>query len=144
MYFEEFSLNQKFTSRPRVITATDVELFCALTGATNPLFLDDQFAKSLGHKSRIVPGLLTVALITGQNYQLGIFDHIIALAGIDKLKFKAPVYIGDSIKSEVEVIEKREIDSSRGLVRLRVSCFNQAGQVVAEWEQVMVVKRSAS
>jgi len=106
MYFEEFSQGDKFTTRSRVVTGTDMDIFAALTGATNPLFLNEEFGKKRGFKGRIAPGILILALAVGAQYSMGLFDHIIAFLGIDKLRFLSPVYPGDTIKYNVEVIEK--------------------------------------
>ncbi|MFC1911524.1 MaoC family dehydratase, partial [Chloroflexota bacterium] len=59
---------------------------------------------------RIAPGVLILALGVGAQYSMGLFDHIVASSGIDKLRFLGPVYPGDTIKYSVEVIEKRETE----------------------------------
>ncbi|MFC1927682.1 MaoC family dehydratase [Chloroflexota bacterium] len=67
-------------------------------------------AKKQGFRGRIAPGVLILALGVGAQYSMGLFDHIIAFLGIDKLRFLGPVYPGDTIKYSVEVIEKRETE----------------------------------
>src|SRR4030042_3290975 len=104
MYFEEFNKGDKFETRSRVVTGTDIDIFAALTGATNPLFMDEEFGKKLGYKGRIAPGLLTLSLAQGLQYLMGLFDHIIAFSGIDKLRFLASVNPGDTIRCSVEVV----------------------------------------
>jgi len=87
MHFEESSKGDKFTARSRVVTGTDMDIFAALTGATNHLFLNEEFGKRQGFKGRIAAGLLMLALGVGAQYSMGLFDHIIAFLGIDKPRF---------------------------------------------------------
>ncbi|MFQ5761884.1 MAG: MaoC family dehydratase, partial [Candidatus Bathyarchaeia archaeon] len=105
--FEDFSEGEKFSTRTRTVTPTDIDLFATMSGAVNPLFLSDAYASQVGYRTRVAPGLLTLALMVGTIYQTGVFDNILALTGIDKLRFKKPVYPGDSLRSEVEVVARR-------------------------------------
>jgi len=142
MYFEEFSQGDKFTTRSRVVTGTDMDIFAALTGATNPLFLNEEFGKAQGFKGRIAPGVLILALAVGAQYSMGLFDHIVAFLGIDKLRFLSPVYPGDTIKYNVEVIEKRETErKGRGIIVFRWVGENQEGKSVLEAEGTFMMKK---
>lgn len=133
MYFEDFIQGDRFETRPRVVTGTDIDIFAAFTGATNPLFMDEGFGKRLGYKGRIAPGFLTLSLVTGLQYSMGLFDHIIAFLGIDKLRFLTSVNPGDTITCSVEVLEKRVArKQDRGTVTTRWNCHNQEGQLVLE------------
>ena len=133
MYFEEFSQGDKFVTRSRVVTGTDMDIFAALTGATNPLFLNEEFGKKQGFKGRIAPGILILALAVGAQYSMGLFDHIIAFLGIDKLRFLSPVYPGDTIVYKVEVVEKRETEKKeRGIIVFKWVGENQNGKSVIE------------
>lgn len=132
MYFEEFNLGDKFTTRPRVVTATEMDSFAISTGAVNPLFLDDKFARTRGFERRIAPGLLILSLTIGLIYALGLFDHIIALLSLNA-NFLGSVTAGDEIRAMVEVVEKKETkQGDRGIVVLKVNCQNQVGKPVME------------
>ena len=132
MYFEELNPGDKFHSRPRVVTATDIDNFAISTGAVNPLFLDDKFANTMGLDQRIAPGLLTLSLSVGLAYSLGLFGHTIAMVNIE-VSFLASVNAGDTIESIVEVTEKRETkDEGRGVVLLKITSHNQTGKPVLE------------
>ena len=132
MYFEEFNLGDKFTTRPRMVTATEMDTFAISTGAVNPLFLDDKFARTRGFERRIAPGLLILSLTIGMMYALGLFDHIIALLNLN-VNFLGSVTAGDEIRATAEVVEKRETkQGDRGIVVLKVDCQNQAGKPVLE------------
>lgn len=142
MYFEEFSQGDKFTTRSRVVTGTDMDIFAALTGATNPLFLNEEFGKKQGFKGRIAPGMLILALAVGAQYSMGLFDHIVAFLGIDKLRFLSPVYPGDTIKYNVEVSEKRETErQDRGIIVFGWVAQNQDGKSVLEAEGTFMMRK---
>lgn len=124
-YFNDFKLGDRFTSRPRIITSTDIDLFTGITGAVNPLFLSDDVAKRKGFEGRIAPGLLVLSMAVGLLYQLGLFDNIIALLGINELRFTSPVRPGDEVSVECEVTERREVKTGdRGIVKFKITCRN--------------------
>lgn len=142
MYFEEFNQGDKFVTRPRVVTGTDMDIFAALTGATNPLFMNDEFGRKRGFKGRIAPGVLILALGVGAQYSMGLFDHIIAFLGVDKLRFLSPVYPGDTLKYNVEVIEKRETArNGRGIIVFRWVGENQEAKSVLEAEGTFMMRK---
>ncbi len=133
MYFEDFNLGDKFATRSRIVTGTDIDMFAILTGATNPTFLDDTSAREMGHEKRIVPGLLILSLGLGLLYSLGLFDHLIALLGIEQIKFVAAVNSGDKIQCNVEIVTKKETrKKDRGIVIAKWDCQSQGEKQVLE------------
>lgn len=135
MYFEDFQIGQRFESKGRTVTETDVVLFTGLTGALNPLFLDEEYGKTTRFKGRIVPGLLTASIGVGLTYQLTVDpfgEGFVALTKIE-IEAKKPVRIGDTLKSLVEVIEKKEREKD-GKVYLQIKVVNQ------HKEEVMVMR----
>jgi 3-hydroxybutyryl-CoA dehydratase len=142
MYFEELEEGQVLISRKRVVTGTEIDVFATMTGATNPLFLSKEFATSAKMRDRVAPGALTIGLLLGALYQLGIFDHIIALAGIDKLRFLLPVFPGDGLESKATVSSKKETGKpDRGVVILNASCTNGQGEKVLDGELTFIFRR---
>jgi len=105
----------------RTLTEGDVSLFIGATWDVNPYHTDEVFAQQTPFEKRIVPGLLTASLLTHLG---GLWAFV---ANKMTFKFLAPVYIGDTITAEAEVIEA---DQSRGWVRLGCRCVNQAGEEV--------------
>lgn len=105
----------------RTLTEGDVSLFIGATWDVNPYHTDESFASQTPFKKRIVPGLLTASLLTHLG---GLWAF---LATEMKFEFLAPVYIGDTITAEAEVIEA---DEARGWVRLGCRCVNQVGEEV--------------
>jgi acyl dehydratase len=96
-------------------------------------------------RDRVAPGILTVGLMFGSLYQLGLFDHIVALMGIDKLRFLLPVFPGDTIESKVVVESKKETSKQdRGVVVFRTTCTNQENANVLEGELTFLFLRNPS
>ncbi|MBB5253695.1 MaoC family dehydratase [Sulfurisphaera ohwakuensis] len=126
MYFEDFQVGQKWESKGRTVTETDVVLFTGLTGALNPLFLDEEYAKTTRFKGRILPGLLTASIGVGLTYQLPSDPFGEGFVALTKLEINAkkPVKIGDTLKALVEVINKQEREKD-GKVYLKISIINQ-------------------
>ncbi len=142
MYFEEFNVGTRLEARPRMVTPTDIDLFAVVTGATNPIFLQDEAGKKMGYKGRIAPGLLTLSLTVGLSYQLGLVDHLIAFLGLDKVRFLAPVNPGDMLKSEFEATEKRETkQKDKGIIIVHMNSENQDGERVLEADMTFMIRR---
>ena len=121
------SISKKFTN-------DEVLLFAQLSGDTNPLHLDNQFAKDAPFGERIVHGMLTASLISGL---LGVTlpgKGTIYLGQI--LAFKAPVFIGQKVTASVTITKIRE---DKPIVTLRTLCINEEGEIVIEGEAVVKV-----
>lgn len=120
-------------SRTRTISDADVRLFAQASGDTNPIHLDEAYAARTPFKRRIAHGMLTASLIS-------------AILGSDlpgigtiylgqELKFKAPVFIGDTVTATVEVIQYR---TDKRIATLRTAVVNQDGVLVIEGEAVVI------
>lgn len=119
-----------------------MDIFAAFTGPTNPLFLNEGFGKKRGFKGRIAPSILILTLAAGAQYLMDLFDHIIAFLGIDKLRFLSPVYPGDTVKYDVEVVEKRETErKERGIIVFKWVGENQDEKPVIEAEGIFVMRK---
>src|SRR5918993_2657761 len=106
-FFEDFEVGARYPTRVRTITDADHEAFCRLVGYEVPMFLDDAYAKSKGMPGRICPSHLIMSFstaMTGDLFQ----DSVIALMALEDARFLGVVRPGDTIRTEVEVIEKRE------------------------------------
>ena len=142
--FEEFKAGETFESQARTVEAGDVSLFAGLTGDFNPLHTDEETARQTPLKGRIAHGLLTLGISGGQQNQLGLFEGTtLALLGLDKLRFTAPVRFGDTIHTELTVKETRESSKpDRGIVIFETAVKNQRGETVLQFEQsVMMMRR---
>lgn len=140
LFYEEYVVGQKMTTRGRTITESDIVQFGALTGDFNPMHFDEAYMQGHLLGRRVAHGLLTVSYAVGQAYQLGFMEQtVLAFRAID-MKFSAPVYIGDTIHITLEVKELKEARRlGGGLVTLEVRIINQAGAVVQKGEWTVLV-----
>jgi enoyl-CoA hydratase len=117
------------TTYTRRFHASDVEAFADLSADDNPIHLDDGFAAATVFKRRVVHGVLTTSMFSK------IFGTIYpGVGGIylsQSAKFLRPVYIGDEVTAEVELIEFNP-DKMTGLFSTK--CFNEAGEIVVDGE----------
>ena len=123
-YYEDLEVGQRFTTRTRIVTSSEVELFSNLLGITNPAMFDAKAAARVGFSGKITPGVLISAFAFGLEYQTGVFDNIVALLEIDQNRFKAPLMHGQRLRSEIEVVSKRETSrQDRGIVVFQRHCY---------------------
>ncbi|HVU12951.1 MAG TPA: MaoC family dehydratase [Phototrophicaceae bacterium] len=120
-------------SRTKTITDEDVRLFAQASGDTNPVHLDDAYAAGTRFGRRIAHGMLTGSLISA------ILGNDLPGYGTiylgQEFKFKAPVYIGDTITATVELIAYRE---DKRIATFKTTCANQAGTLVLEGQAVVL------
>ncbi|HWR66534.1 MAG TPA: MaoC family dehydratase [Bellilinea sp.] len=146
-YFEDLEVGQHFRhAQGRTITEADNTLFCVLTMNSQPLHLNADYAAKTEFGQRIVNGLLTMALTVGLTVSDLTEGTVVANLGYDRVSHPNPVFHGDTIYVESEVLEKRESRSKpdRGLVRLRHIGRKPDGTVAVELERtVLFLKRSS-
>ena len=141
MFFEDFELGREYTTYGRTLTDADVVIFASMTGAVNPLLLDEEYAKRTRFGGRIAPGLLTMSTVLGLIYQGFFTEGFVALVEA-RGSFLASVKPGDTISSRVKVSDKKEVGGGRGLVTLSFKAFNQGGRKESEGEfRIMVSTR---
>ncbi len=146
-YFEDLEIGQHFRhAQGRTITEADNTLFCALTMNSQPLHLNADFASRTQFGQRIVNGLLTMALAVGLTVSELTEGTVVANLGYDRVSHPNPVFHGDTLYVESEVLDKRESRSNpdRGVVRLRHIGRKPDGTVAVELERtVLFLKRTA-
>lgn len=139
MYYEDFEIGQTFETPGRTITEADIVNFAGLSGDFYSLHTNKEFAEKTMFKGRIAHGLLVVSVVSGLWFRLGIFEPtIIAFYGIDKLRFTAPVRIGDTIKARLTVVGKEE-KKRGGLVTFRNEVYNQKNELVAVFDAKLLI-----
>ena len=135
-YLEDLTIGME-SSYQKTITETDIDAFAALTGDTNPVHLDSEYAATTPFKARIAHGMLSAGLIsTVLGTQLP-GPGCIYLE--QQIKFKAPVFIGDTLVATVTV---EDINQRRGRVSLKTQCFVNTKIVVDGTASMMVDKKS--
>ena len=144
-YFDDLNVGDHFKhSLGRTITEADNVLFCALTMNTQPLHLNEDFAAKTQFGQRIVNGIYTFGLVIGLTVPDLTEGTIVANLGYERVIHPNPVFHGDTIYVETDVLEKRESASKpdRGIVRLKHTGRKQDGSIVVEVERsVMFLKR---
>lgn len=130
----------------RTITEADNVWFSAITMNASPLHLDAAYMAHSDFGKPLVNSAFTLALATGLSV-IDVSQNAFANLGWDKVTLPAPLFVGDTLYAESEVLAKRESASrpNCGIVRVRTRGYKQDGTVVIEFERtVMVYKRGAS
>lgn len=131
-------------AKGRTVTEMDNVLFGALTMNDQPLHLNEEFARETQFGQRIVNGIYTLGLVVGITVGDLTEGTIVANLGYEKVVHPNPLFHGDTVSVETEVLSKRESKSKpgRGIVQLRHTGRKQDGTVVIEVERtVMFLKR---
>jgi len=142
-YYEDFTVGDVYEHRPgRTLTETDNTWFTLLTMNTHPLHFDAEYAKHSEFGRCIVASPLTLALIVGMSVT-DVSQKAIANLGWKEIRMTAPVFAGDTLYAETEVLGKRESASrpTAGLVTVRTLGRNQHGTVVCDFERTILVAK---
>jgi acyl dehydratase len=131
-YLEDLTAGDVFTSAARTITESDVVAFAGLSGDFNPIHTDVEFAKETPYGQRVVYGLLGLSMLTGLLDRTGLFSgSAIAMLGIRDWTFTAPLFIGDTIRFRLTIVDVRRARSGdRGVVQRYFELINQRDEVV--------------
>ena len=121
----------------KTVTETDVAFFSAISGDFNPLHVDAEYAARSQFGARVAHGPLTLALCAGV---LGMrLPGLGTIAVTNRIEYRRPVYIGDTITSRVEVVA---LDHDRNRATMGLSWHNQSGELVADGEAVVKPPRT--
>lgn len=146
MFFEEFEVGQRITSPGRTITEADVVTFAGLSGDSNAIHTDAEFAKGTAFGQRVAHGLLGVSIVSGLAMRTGIMEGtVIAFREIKDWKFSLPVFIGDTIHVIMEVKEKKAMPRlGGGSILLSLDVHNQDDQTVMKGIWTVLVRSQAT
>lgn len=144
-FFEDYALGQKFVhATPRTITTGEASLYQALTGSRNPLHCSVPFAQSLGYPSMPVDDLLVFHIAFGKTVP-DISYNAVANLGYADCRFLQPVFVGDTLRAETEIVGLKENSSGKtGVVYVRSNAFNQRDENVLTWARWVMVNRRES
>jgi acyl dehydratase len=143
-YFEDFNVGDVYRCRlGRTITETDNTWFTLLTNNTNQLHFNYEYAKRTEFGRCVVNSALTLAIVAGMSVA-DVSENGFAL-GWDEIKLPNPLFAGDTLHSESEVLEKRESRSRPhlGIVKVRTRGIQQEGKIVIEYVRVVMVWKRA-
>ena len=143
-FYEDFTVGDVY-QHPlgRTVTTTDNLWFTLLTQNTAPIHFDHHYAAQTAFGKPLVDSTFTLALVTGQSVS-DISQNVFANLGWDDVRLPHPVFEGDTIYSQSEVLAARESASRPdvGIVTVRTTGYNQDGVVVITFQRtIMVYKR---
>lgn len=142
-YFEDFTIGETIVhATPRTITEGDAALYIALTGSRHIVHCAKPVAHSLGLEDKTIDDLLMFHIAFGKSVP-DISVNAVANLGYAEVKFEHPVYAGDTLTTQTEVIGLKQNSSGKnGIVFVRSTSFNQNHKPVLSWVRwVMVHKK---
>src|SRR5882762_6784846 len=142
-YLEEFEVGAVYKHWPaKTVTEYDNHLFCLLTMNHHPLHINDVYARQSQQGRNVVVGPLVYSLALGMSVS-DVSGKAIANLATEDLKHPAPVFHGDTLFCESEVLEVKPSSSKpdRGIVRVHTRVLNQDGVLVAEFKRLVLVPR---
>jgi oxepin-CoA hydrolase / 3-oxo-5,6-dehydrosuberyl-CoA semialdehyde dehydrogenase len=142
MYIEEewqksltdLEIGDGITTKPRIITRSDIENFAILTGDPNPHLLDEKASIAAGWKGQIAHGMLVPSLVIGLLFQAGFIRKATVYMGTNNMKLLAPVYADDYVRVETEILMKKQTKKGNWISTYKWLAKNQDNVVVAEGE----------
>ncbi len=145
-FFEDFKVGDVYKHAiGRTLTDTDNTWFSLLTCNDQQIHINADYAAQTEFKKPLMNSALTLALVTGLSVP-DISRHLVANLGWDKVRLPAPVFAGDTIYAQSEVIETRPSNSrpGQGIVRIKTTGYKQDGTVVIEFERTVLVHARGS
>jgi acyl dehydratase len=142
LYFEDFETSGDLVTRGRTVTEADLVAFAGLTGDFTELHTDEEYAKTTRFGRRIAHGALVFSISMGLATRTNMLDDtLIALAGVDKLRFVDPVFIGDTIHLVKRVVERKETGAAQGTVEFESRVLNQRDELVLVYRDRLLVRK---
>jgi acyl dehydratase len=126
-YYDEMTVGDRREFSAITITETHVVNFAGVTGDHFGLHMDAEYAKTTPFKQRVAHGLLVLSCGAGLIPILP--GRMLAFLGMDKVRFTAPVFIGDTVHPVMEILEKTE-KAPGGVVTIAETIVNQRGETV--------------
>src|SRR3990172_958417 len=140
-YFEEFAVGDRIITAGRTVTETDIVSFAGLSGDFNQIHTDEEYAKGTMFKTRVAHGLLGLSIASGLAVQTGFMEGtIMAFREIAEWKFSKPIFIGDTLHVELEVLETKAMPRlGGGLVTISLDVLKQDGKsaMKGKWAVLM-------
>ena len=140
-FLEDFTVGDVYRhAHGRTITETDNTWFTLLTNNTHDIHFNADYASRTEFGRPLVVSTLTLAIVTGLSVS-DVSQNAVANLGWDDVKMTAPVFAGDTLYAESEVLEARPSKSrpGQGLVKVRTRGFNQRDETVITYERTVLV-----
>ena len=144
LHFEDLEVGLQLTTGGRTVTEADVVQFAMFSGDWNAIHVDAEFASGTVFGQRVVHGVASLSIMGGLIFAAGWFSSTVeALLGFDELRFRNPVFIGDTVRCRFTVVELRVTSSGRGLLKRKLELLNQRDEVVLETISPILIARKA-
>lgn len=142
-YYENFKVGDIYEHRPgRTISETDNTWFTLLTMNTHPLHFDAEYARHSEFGRPLVNSAFTVALVVGMSVS-DVSQKAIANLGWKEIRLPAPVFVGDTLYAESQVLDKRESASrpTAGIVTVKTIGKKSDGTIVCDFDRNMLIPK---
>ena len=143
-FYEELTIGMTFQHQPgRTVTEADNVFFTAMTHNPAQLHLDEEYGKTTEFGARIVNSLFTLGLMIGISVGETTLGTTVANLGMDEVRFPKPVFHGDTLRVETEVLELRESKSrpQNGIVVFAHRAYNQRDELVVHCKRSALMLR---
>ncbi len=144
LYYEEFEVGMEFNhALTRTVTEMDNVMFCAMTHNPQPLHLDEEYSKGTFYGQRLVNSLYTLGLMIGVTVAETTLGTTLGNLGMTDIRFKNPVFHGDTLRTVTRIKDKRESKSrpDTGIVTFEHFAYNQRDEEVAYCERTGLMKK---
>jgi len=142
-YLDDYEIGEKIVSPGRTITESDIATFAGLTGDWHPLHTNVEYAKKTPFGERIAHGMLTLSIARALILRVGPYvaapKTFIAFYGMESVRHLAPVKIGDTLRTEMEITELVRKDDERGILVAKNTAVNQNDQEVLTYITKLLV-----
>jgi len=142
LYFEEFEPGQHVTSPGRTVTESDIVSFAGLSGDFNQIHTDAEYSAAVGFGQRVAHGLLGLSIVSGLSVRTGLLEGtVMAFREVNDWKFVKPVFIGDTIRVEMQVMETKALPRvGGGTVVIKLDVKNQKDETVMRGNWTVLVR----
>jgi len=142
LYFEDLEAGLQLVSGGRTVTETDLVQFAMLSGDWNPIHTDEEVARRSVFGRRVVHGVCGLSIMGGLMFAAGWFATTVeALLGFDELRFRTPMFVGDTVRCRMTIEGVRLTSKGHGLVTRRLELLNQRDEVVLETISPILIAR---
>ncbi len=141
MWFEEFEVGQQIITPARTITEGDIVSFAGLSGDYNQIHTDSEFAAKSLFGKRVAHGLLVLSIASGLAMRTGVLEGtVMAFREINNWRFSSPVFIGDTIHDELNIVETKAIPRLKGgSIVIEITVLNHRGEVTMKGTWTAIV-----
>lgn len=140
LYYEDMELGFKVETAGRTISEADIMAFAGVSGDWNAIHIDAEYARTSPFGERVAHGLLGLSIASGLAMQMGFLDRTVEAFTSLEWKFRAPIKIGDTIRTVAEVSHKKSVRAAGGLVTFNVVVKNQRDETTQRGTWTIMVK----